>query len=61
MQILCIERLVLLLAKHLSLLVPFKFFLAWVALLLLLLISVLHLLAVLLAVHVLVYHVFAEI
>ena len=60
-QILCIEGLVLLLAKHLSLLVPFEFFLAGVALLLLLLFSVLHLLAVLLAVHVLVYHVYAEI
>lgn len=59
-QIFSVEGLVLLLSKHLGLLIPFKFFLAWVAILLLLLISVRRLLSVLL-VHVLVYHVYAEI
>ena len=60
-EILGVEGLVLLLAEHLGLLVPLKFFLAGVAILLLLLFSVLHLVAVLLTVHVLVYHIYEEI
>ena len=59
-EILRVEGLVLLLAEHLGLLVPLKFFLAGVAILLLLF-SVLHLVAVLLTVHVLVYHIYEEI